>query len=665
MRNLALQHTATACLTDHCILCELGFLIDMLEKAEGRNCQATNFLRCFSKLHNAASLSILEEVSSKTSLVARIQTANRFLMETFAADFRRLQIAPQNRVMDQLMATNATATIRCAVCNQEQVRPENPYVHELVYPTKNLQTPSRMSRPTFSQLLKQSVERQDVRGWCSRCNRYQALSSRKHINSVAAVLNVNTAIGETEHKQLWCHPGWLPQEIGVIVQQGQLFCYEGNDLDLHIQRGVYKVQVYELIGVVAEIRSSESQQPHLVSMVNVAPSLEDPTAQNQWHLFNDFLVRQISRDDALRFDANWKLPFIVSYQLKTSSHVIDNSWKSMLDTSILYRMVSTKQTEDPEHFRLLSASESPGEGIHVGIDAEFVSLQREEIEIKADGKRETIRPSRMGLARVSVLRDYHADQPSTTGENPIQSRDPDSGLPFIDDYIAVTDPIVDYLTAYSGIRPGDLDRNTSTHVLVSLKAAYKKLWLLLNLGCVFVGHGLLKDFRTINIHVPKRQVIDTVDLFYLPSRQRKISLRFLSGLLLGEEIQTDMHDSIEDARTALKLYVYWKELITHGEEEVERTLEWIYRMGYEMEWKTGGGNGGQGGRVTMHRPGLSAGQHSEFASRVGTGSNTPEPAGSGFGTGEIRSAAGTPIRFSGRGSGLQLGMSPGGVKRTL
>jgi PAB-dependent poly(A)-specific ribonuclease subunit 2 len=49
MRNLALAHTATtSCMYQSCLLCELGFLVDMLEKASGQNCQATNFLKNFS-----------------------------------------------------------------------------------------------------------------------------------------------------------------------------------------------------------------------------------------------------------------------------------------------------------------------------------------------------------------------------------------------------------------------------------------------------------------------------------------------------------------------------------------------------------------------------------------------------------------------------------------
>lgn len=48
IRNLALQHAATACLSEICLLCELGFLFDMLQKADGSICQATNLLKALS-----------------------------------------------------------------------------------------------------------------------------------------------------------------------------------------------------------------------------------------------------------------------------------------------------------------------------------------------------------------------------------------------------------------------------------------------------------------------------------------------------------------------------------------------------------------------------------------------------------------------------------------
>ncbi len=109
----------------------------------------------------------------------------------------------------------------------------------------------------------------------------------------------------------------------------------------------------------------------------------------------------------------------------------------------------------------------------------------------------------MHLARVSVLR----------GDGTME------GVPFIDDYIGTSEPIVDYLTEYSGIYPEDLDPDRARHPVIPLKTAYKKLRLLLDSGCVFIGHGLKKDFRTINILVPPEQVIDTVDIYRLEGQR--------------------------------------------------------------------------------------------------------------------------------------------------
>jgi PAB-dependent poly(A)-specific ribonuclease subunit 2 len=136
----------------------------------------------------------------------------------------------------------------------------------------------RASRMTFSQVLKASVERETTsKGWCSNCTRYQSLSTRKAIHDIPAVLVLTTAIQSAEHRRLWAAPGWLPEEIGVIVDEGQFFCYEGEDLKLHLQRGIHNITVYSLIGMVINIESDESlkpTKPHLVAAINGKWGLE-------------------------------------------------------------------------------------------------------------------------------------------------------------------------------------------------------------------------------------------------------------------------------------------------------------------------------------------------------------------------------------------------------
>lgn len=72
-------------------------------------------------------------------------------------------------------------------------------------------------------------------------------------------------------------------------------------------------------------------------------------------------------------------------------------------------------------------------------------------------------------------------------------------------------------------------------------------------------------------------MIDTVDLYFLRNRQRRLSLRFLSWFILGENIQTDTHDSIEDARSALRLYKAYHEFEERG--VFDEKLEELYRAG--------------------------------------------------------------------------------------
>lgn len=82
-------------------------------------------------------------------------------------------------------------------------------------------------------------------------------------------------------------------------------------------------------------------------MAIVAHAEPEAPGESQWHLFNDFLVRSVSTEEALTFNPSWKVPSVVAFQVKEANNKIDTTWKDNLDTSILYQdikyVVSRKQ----------------------------------------------------------------------------------------------------------------------------------------------------------------------------------------------------------------------------------------------------------------------------------------------------------------------------------
>jgi len=105
------------------------------------------------------------------------------------------------------------------------------------------------------------------------------------------------------------------------------------------------------------------------------------------------------------------------------------------------------------NYTQVTADTLPLKPDYLAIDSEFVRVRDEEAIERPGGTRTVVRPSELSLARVSVLSTQVYD-----------------GVCIIDDYIATKESmIVDYLTKYSGIRPGDLDMQTSPHHLTPLK----------------------------------------------------------------------------------------------------------------------------------------------------------------------------------------------------
>ncbi|KAI6222309.1 RNA exonuclease 4 [Aphelenchoides fujianensis] len=127
----------------------------------------------------------------------------------------------------------------------------------------------------------------------------------------------------------------------------------------------------------------------------------------------------------------------------------------------------------------------------------------------------------------------------------------EKGVQVYDKYVKPREAVVDYRTHVSGIREGHLQNGLpfsqvqqEVHKLLANK--------------IVVGHALHNDFRVLNLTHPFRLIRDTAK--YRPFRNAvgcasSPSLKLLAEKLLGVRIQEGEHDSLIDARTALRLYM--------------------------------------------------------------------------------------------------------------
>ncbi|EOD31589.1 hypothetical protein EMIHUDRAFT_231780 [Emiliania huxleyi CCMP1516] len=304
----------------------------------------------------------------------------------------------------------------------------------------------------------------------------------------------------------------------------------------------------------------------------------------EWFVWNDFALGPAAEEEVRRAHSLWKRPAIAVYTRRSLAVDLTalplRPAERMAVAADIAPEYSLLEVPAPAagsaisaagfkpSFKPLGLSELPlATGQLVAIDAEFIAVTRR----GKRGANVVVKPARLALARVSCVR----------------GQGPHHGEAFVDSYIAQAEPVVDYLTRFSGLRPGDLDPSVSPHHITTMKAAYLKLRQLVDAGCVFVGHGLKKDFEMINMRVPPEQVLDTVELFWAPGK-RRISLRFLAFHMCEIHMSNrlhDTHDSIEDARTALQIYDKYVELRAQGQAVLDAAIDELYRVGREMSWE--------------------------------------------------------------------------------
>jgi RNA exonuclease 4 len=133
------------------------------------------------------------------------------------------------------------------------------------------------------------------------------------------------------------------------------------------------------------------------------------------------------------------------------------------------------------------------------------------------------------------------------------------GIAIFDTFVRVEEKVTDYRTAVSGVRPQDLespnamDYGTCRWVVQGLLA-----------GKILVGHALENDLKVLNLNHPWDQVRDTsVHPPFMKSNPHTGAyqarrLCHLTQSFLGKKIQQYEHDSLEDARAAMDLYMLVK-----------------------------------------------------------------------------------------------------------
>lgn len=556
------------------LLSELGYLYDMMGRSKNRVCRSTNFQVSLESIKDAEELGLVEsspkiltyletnKLQSQEKLQKSLaQRFNEFLLRRLLKE--EFENSEHNITLQQCFGFTLESEVRTRCKHDQKIADIVPSL-SILSPARNGNrlTGKKTNNQTISNYIESSMRRiKRIDNICDVCHRADVIEYKRTIRNLPPVLSFEILLSDSERKIVKGIKNWLEKEFyAEMDNQGAIF--GASPLELRSQNQIYK---YDLNGYVARITEPNGEY----RLVTYSKVFDDKTKTFKWYMLNNYLVVEIDEDEALNISHWWKSLEIVVYcdaeELRKPFFLVDTY---PIDQSILYRdhfAEGIRETKKRE-YKLLTQDEAPKPGTLIAIDAEFVILNSELNEIDNQGVKSVIRAKKTALARLSIVRGEEGDQ---------------FGVPFVDDYVVNTNPIEDYLTKYSGIEPGDLTPNRSTKTLVTLEVVYRKVWLLMQLGCVFVGHGLSNDFKHININVPNEQIRDTA--IYFLQGKRFLSLRYLAFVLLGQNIQEGNHDSIEDAYTALILYKKYLDLKENG--SLKTVIESLYEEGRAMNYK--------------------------------------------------------------------------------
>jgi len=116
------------------------------------------------------------------------------------------------------------------------------------------------------------------------------------------------------------------------------------------------------------------------------------------------------------------------------------------------------------------------------------------------------------------------------------------GQVLLDAYVVPKEPVTDYRTKFSGVRPKDLRRENGAR---PLDEVIKNVDRIIK-DRILVGHALDNDLQALLLKHPRSMTRDTA--YYKPFRAlnsgRTPSLKMLAEQFLGVAIQTGEHSSV-------------------------------------------------------------------------------------------------------------------------
>ena len=599
MEHAAVRFPATPESMEVNLAAELGHLFRMMNRGAGQACQATQLMRALRGTPQAMALQLVDhptetgasasvgsgEVSRMGVAARRIDKFLRYLLEQVAHD------ELVTSAVDALFGAEVVIRTRAVADGSESVQRTRQYVLT-VYRERNAGAAGETENtPSLPTAMQRSLHRRwgPIRALHKSSHQVELVHQFRDVRSLPPML--------------LCSCG---EDAGPVEQVPRT-------LELAVTEAAPRA--YELVAVIVAVAgSSEAANASLVAFIRVdAGEASEDEEESGWYCFNDFTITPMPDvAEVTHFaDSRWR-PVILAYREPRSKRTAAE-WQlpppppppplpsreavfALHPLGAAHRRLLRSGSESSLRRQLsfvpLQPEEPCGRGTIVALDAEFVLLSREQADIVCGHRSDTrsaadelsvqrqVRvPASKGVARLTVLRE--------------------NGVPLMDDYVMppADEPVIDYVTRYSGIRAEDLQPARTQHYLTWPKYAYAKLYYLLEAGCVFVGHGLKSDFRALSLLVPDAQRADTALLFRKPppppatttssaaAGHRLLSLRFLAACLLGRTIQTAErgHDSLEDARAALDLYRLHQELERRG--RLAATVDALYEYGLQHRWQ--------------------------------------------------------------------------------